>query len=142
MGGFGKVYLVEHKVTGVPYALKAVNKRQLIEMGQAKSVIREKEILSTLNHPFILGQVSTFQDKTELFILLDLVQGGELYTLIESKNGYGLKNSEATFYAGCVAYAFGHFHQRHIVYRFVMRFIPGIQADFNCSIFSYLYCSL
>lgn len=116
-GGFGKVWLVQHKETGMSYALKAINKRKLINSSQVKSVLREKEILSTLNHPFILRQVSTFQDENYLYILLDLIQGGELYSIIESKNGVGLEMNHARFYSACIVDALAHFHQRSIAYR-------------------------
>lgn len=111
-GGFGKVWLVKHKTSGVHYALKELNKRRIIEKKQTKNVLREKEILATLDHPFILGEVSSFQDEASCYILMDLVQGGELYTQIVNTKGKGLPLQGAVFYGACIHCALAHFHAR------------------------------
>ncbi|CAB9520636.1 Protein kinase 4 (Fragment) [Seminavis robusta] len=116
-GGFGKVWLVKHKETNQHYALKELNKRQILDRNQAQNVMREREILATLNHPFILGQVSSFQDETSLYILMDLIRGGELYNLIVGTEGKGLPVEDAVFYAACIHSALAHFHARLIAYR-------------------------
>lgn len=116
-GGFGKVWLAKHKKTGTYYALKALNKRKILDKNQVKNVMREKDILSSINHVFILGQVASFQDQENLYILMNLIQGGELYTLIVNTIGKGLQKSSAVFYGACIYCALAHFHQRLIVYR-------------------------
>jgi len=116
-GGFGKVWLVKHLQTGEHYALKELNKRRILDRQQTKNVLREKDILSTLRHPFILGQVSSFQDESNLYILTNLVQGGELYTIIVNTKGKGLPLNDAVFYGSCIHSALSHFHARNIVYR-------------------------
>ena len=120
-GGFGKVYLVEGRISGKPYALKVINKRLLLESKQERSILREKELLRLLRHPFILDLVSSFQDSENLYLVLPVVQGGELFNVVADKaNGFGkgaLKNDDAAFYAGCIVEALGHFHHRYIAYR-------------------------
>ena len=118
-GGFGRVWLTELKGTGTPYALKVINKRTLLDAHQEKGIIREKELLSLLQHPFILNLVSSFQDNDNLYLLMPLIQGGELFNVVQSRGvgGRGLPNQEAAFYAGCIIEALGHFHHRQIAYR-------------------------
>ena len=116
-GGFGKVWLVKHKETGKYYAMKELNKRRILEKKQTKNVLREKDILATLQHPFILGEVSSFQDEANLYILTDLVEGGELYPLIVNTEGRGLPKQSAVFYGACVHAALAHLHARNICYR-------------------------
>lgn len=111
-GGFGKVWLVKHKNTGVYYALKELNKRRILEKKQTKNVMREKEILAILNHVFILSEVSSFQDQANCYIVMDLVQGGELYTQIVNTRGKGLPLNDAKFYGACIHCALAHFHAR------------------------------
>ena len=121
-GAFGRVWLTEWKGTGTPYALKVIHKRTLLDSHQEKGIIREKELLSLLQHPFILNLVSSFQDNDNLYLLMPLIQGGELFTVVQSRSsvggkGGGLRNREAAFYAGCIIEALGHFHHRQIAYR-------------------------
>jgi protein kinase A len=118
-GAFGRVWLVESNKTKTPYALKMINKRRLLDSHQEKSVIREKEMLSLLQHPFILYLVSSFQDEANIYLVLPLVQGGELFNVLQAKaaTGKGLFNDDAAFYSGCIVEALSHFHHRHIAYR-------------------------
>jgi len=119
MGGFGKVWLVENKGNGNLYALKVIHKRKLLNSRQERSILREKELLQLLHHPFILHSVSSFQDASNLYLVLPLIRGGELYDVVgnSSKRGRGLPNDDAAFYAGGVIEALGHFHHRYIAYR-------------------------
>lgn len=76
-GTFGRVKMVRHKPTDVPYALKCMRKGQMIAMKQVEHVMNEKSIMEMCDHPFILSNVSTFQDDTQLYIVFDLILGGE-----------------------------------------------------------------
>ena len=86
---------------------------------QQRSVLREKELLCLLHHPFILNMVSSFQDDENLYLVLPLIQGGELFSVVQSRalRGKGLPNKDAAFYGGCIIEALGHFHHRYIAYR-------------------------
>jgi serine/threonine protein kinase len=93
-----------------------------LESKQERSVLREKELLQFLSHPFILDLVSSFQDATNLYLGLPLIQGGELFNVVEDqarKTGSGLKNNDAAFYAAGIIEALGHFHHRHMAYRYL-----------------------
>lgn len=118
-GAFGTVWLVASKDSGTAYALKMINKRSLLKAKQERGVLREKELLGLLNHPFILHLVASFQDAANLYLVLPLVQGGELFSLVAAKSrvGKGLPINQAAFYAACIIEAMGHFHHRYIAYR-------------------------
>ena len=62
-GGFGKVWWVENKKTGVKYAMKEMKKGKIIAKRSIHSVINEKSLLATLNHPFIVNMNCAFQDR-------------------------------------------------------------------------------
>jgi serine/threonine protein kinase len=118
-GGFGKVWLVESKTSRTPYALKQIHKRKLLDAKQERSVMREKEVLNLLHHPFILYMLSSFQDAINLYLRLPLIQGGELFNVVaaKAKSGQGIPNDNATFYAGGIIEALGHFHHHLIAYQ-------------------------
>jgi len=117
MGAFGRVWLCSTREGDVPYALKTINKRQLIEANQVKGVIREKQIMSCIDHHFILGLVGGFQDDRNLYLLLPLFQGGELFNVIHTDKRDGVSNEASIFYGACILEALGYLHARNIVYR-------------------------
>jgi len=117
VGTFGKVWLVHHKTTGRPFALKMLEKREIIGHHQVEGVIREKNIMSSLDHPFVVNLISTFQTASSLFMLIELVQGGELFSVIHTETRDGVQNVNARFYAACILESLSHLHHRHISYR-------------------------
>jgi CRP-like cAMP-binding protein len=123
-GAFGKVWLVTYVASDSPklnvYALKSISKVNVIDSKLEKAVLREKELLQLLNHPFILNLVASYQDSDNLYLLLPLVLGGELYSLLGkiAKHGHGMENDMVAFYAACIFEALKHFHVGHrIAYR-------------------------
>lgn len=116
MGTFGRVKLVVDKADGEAYALKMLQKAQIVAMKQKKNVMLEKDILMALNHPFVLKMFATYKDKNRLYMLMELVQGGELFTRLQSQGG-AVSVSATRFYGSCVLDALHYLHDRNIVYR-------------------------
>ena len=83
---------------------------------QQQNVMNEKEIMAECTHPFILQLFATFKDKNCLYMLLELVLGGELFTLLHCK-GQKLEPPGVRFYTACVVDAFSYMHEKTIVYR-------------------------
>jgi protein kinase A len=84
---------------------------------QAKAVVQERKIMAQLNHPFIIRLVETYQDENFVYMLLALVQGGELYSLLHSTNHDGISEKDAKFYSACILEALSYMHRRQIAYR-------------------------
>lgn len=117
VGTFGKVWLVSHKRTGKPYALKMLNKREIIGHHQVEGVLREKNIMTFIDHPFVVNLICTFHDERYLYMLIELVQGGELFSVIHTETRDGVPNANSRFYAACILESLSHLHRRHICYR-------------------------
>lgn len=115
-GTFGRVRLVSCEKLGRTYALKMLQKAQIVAYRQQKNVMNEKNILMECDHPFILKLYKTFRDKHSLYFLLEVVLGGELFTLLHIRGG-ALGNADARFYAACVLDAMEYLHGLTIVYR-------------------------
>ena len=119
-GTFGQVWLVSHK-TGADkttvYALKIQSKSELIQAHQAKGVVQEMTIMKQLNHPLLLRLVKTFQDEQFVYMMLGLVQGGELFNRIHSPIFDGVPESTAKFYAAGIYEGLAYMHRRQIIYR-------------------------
>lgn len=78
-GSFGKVCIVQKRDgTGNMYAMKYVHKNECAERGALKNVAREVEILSKLEHPCLVNLWFSFQDEEDLFMVSDLLLGGDL----------------------------------------------------------------
>lgn len=115
-GGFGMVKLV--KVPGIQntsYALKCIIKARVVQYGQQRHILDEKNILAQINSNFILSLHTTFKDNKFVYLLTDVYLGGDLWGLLHKKGPFN--DPIARFFAACVVEAFGYLHQRQIVYR-------------------------
>jgi serine/threonine protein kinase len=116
-GTFGRVKLVRHRASGRALALKVLQKAQIVASGQTRNVLNERNVLLAVNSPFVLRLEATFQDADCLYMLLEYVQGGELFAyLAGSRLGY-VPVADARFYGACVLAGLGALHERSIVYR-------------------------
>ena len=77
-GGFGKVWKVVNKKYKTQHALKEMSKTKIIDKRSEQSIMHERDILSKLNHPLIVNMSFAFQDFTYLYLVLDLLDGGDL----------------------------------------------------------------
>ena len=93
------------------------SKYDLLKEGQAKAVMNEKHIMSKLRHPFIINLAGTYQDADFLYMLLGIVQGGELFSLMHTPTRDGVPEAQAKFYGACIAEGLAFMHRRGFVYR-------------------------
>ena len=77
-GGFGKVWRVKEKKTNESYALKEMSKTKIIDKKSEKSINGEREFLSYLHHPFIVNMHYAFQGHDNLYLVMELLTGGDL----------------------------------------------------------------
>lgn len=77
-GGFGKVWKVIDKKYKKQYALKEMSKIKIIDKKSEKSIKYERQLLSRLKHPFIVNMYFAFQDYENLYLVMDLLNGGDL----------------------------------------------------------------
>lgn len=81
-GSFGRVMLVRHLPTGQFYAMKKLRKSDVVRLKQVEHTNNERHLLSQVDHPFIVKMLCTFQDERHLYIILEYIAGGELFTLL------------------------------------------------------------
>ena len=85
-GSFGRVLLVQHKKTGVTYAIKAIDKRTQANIQDQKYFRREIEIMYRVHHPNVVKLYGHFEDNTYCYFVMEYIDGGNVYTLVP-KNG-------------------------------------------------------
>ena len=114
-GGFGKVWMVKYKKTHEKYALKEMSKVKIIDRKSEKSIKNEREFLSKLHHPFIVNMICSFQDYDNLYLVMDLLTGGDLRYHICHKKQFNEEQSR--FFSSCILLALEYIHMNNIIHR-------------------------
>ena len=114
-GGFGKVWQVILKKTNKKYALKEMSKVKIIDKKCEKSIKAEREFLSKLHHPFIVNMICAFQDYENLYLVMDLLTGGDLrYHFCRI---HRFTEEETKFFIGCLLLGLEYIHNNNIIHR-------------------------
>uniref|UniRef100_A0A8C9NSN9 non-specific serine/threonine protein kinase n=1 Tax=Serinus canaria TaxID=9135 RepID=A0A8C9NSN9_SERCA len=116
-GSFGKVFLVK-KISGSDarqlYAMK-VNKKTTLEVRDRVRTKMERDILVEVNHPFIVKLHYAFQTEGKLYLILDFLRGGDLFTRLSKEVMF--TEDDVKFYLAELALALDHLHSLGIIYR-------------------------
>ncbi|ETK84699.1 AGC protein kinase [Phytophthora nicotianae] len=86
VGTYGVVKLAKHKPTGISVALKVLSKEYVVTTRQEKHILRERAVHLQLQHPLVAKLYGTFQDDDCLYLVLEYLPGGELWSLVYSLN--------------------------------------------------------
>ena len=78
-GTFGKVYLIQHVYSGKLYAMKCIRKDLIIEHDQLTNITMEKDILWSVNHPFLINMDYVFQDFFRIYFIMPYIKGGMIF---------------------------------------------------------------
>ena len=114
-GGFSKVWQVIMKKNNKKYALKEMSKVKIIDRRSEKSIKGEREFLSKLHHPFIVNMICAFQDYETLYLVMDLLTGGDLrYHLCNSQK---FNEIQTKFFISCVILGLEYIHGNNIIHR-------------------------
>ena len=81
-GSFGRVHLVQSRHNHRFYAIKVLKKAQVVKMKQVEHTNDERRMLQRVKHPFLITLWGTFQDSKNLYMVMDFVEGGELFSLL------------------------------------------------------------
>ncbi|CAI2168536.1 6234_t:CDS:2 [Funneliformis geosporum] len=114
-GAFGKVRVVQHKHSKILYALKYINKAKCIKMRAVENIIQERRLLEEIDYPLVCNLRYAFQDDENLFMVLDLMLGGDLRFHLERQGN--MKEEVVKFYVAEVSLGLHYLHLRKIVHR-------------------------
>ena len=114
-GGFGKVWKVQYKKTKETYALKEMSKLKIIDKKSEKSINSEREFLSILNHPFIVNMHYAFQDRDNLYLVMDMLSGGDLRYHISRYRRFS--EEQTRFFIACMVYTLEYIHGNNVIHR-------------------------
>ena len=114
-GGFGKVWKIQSKKTKTIYALKEMSKLKIIDKKSEKSINSEREFLSKLNHPFIVNMHYAFQDKQNLYLVMDILNGGDLRYHISRYRKFS--EEQTRFFIANIIYSLQYIHSNNVIHR-------------------------
>ncbi|CAO3629230.1 unnamed protein product [Cunninghamella blakesleeana] len=113
-GSFGRVHSIQSRVN-CHYAMKVLKKTEVVRLKQVEHTNNEKHILELVAHPFLVNMWGTFQDDSNLYMVLDYIAGGEMFSLLRRSQKF--PDHVAKFYAGEVLLAIEYLHSKDIIYR-------------------------
>ena len=114
-GGFGKVWKVRHKKDYKEYAMKEMSKALVIEKNCIASILYERDLLSNFRHPFIINMMYSFQDKDNLYLVMNLVTGGDLRYQMSKIQTF--TESQSKFLISCLILGLEAIHANDIIHR-------------------------
>ncbi|KAJ0044931.1 hypothetical protein Pint_06692 [Pistacia integerrima] len=114
-GAFAKVYQVRRIGTSEIYAMKVMRKDKIVEKNHAEYMKSERNILTKVDHPFIVQLRYSFQTKYRLYLVLDFVNGGHLFFQLYRQGLF--REDLARIYTAEIVSAVSHLHTNGIMHR-------------------------
>ncbi|GAA5831550.1 hypothetical protein JCM11251_000745 [Rhodosporidiobolus azoricus] len=123
-GTFGRVLLarlrpdpIKRPTQSQPhyFAMKVLEKNTIVRLRQVEHVNSERATLAWVRHPFVVNLFCTFQDESNLYLLLEYVQGGELFSHLRRAGRFSA--DVARFFAANLVLALENLHRQDIIYR-------------------------
>ncbi|KAL1917096.1 uncharacterized protein VTP21DRAFT_5294 [Calcarisporiella thermophila] len=116
-GQFGTVSVVRCKMTGNVYAMKTLNKQNLLNQKEQAFFMEERDILVSLRSQWIPQLYSAFQDSENLYLVMEYACGGDLLSLLDRQENLILQEQDAKFYAAEMILALDELHKRNYIHR-------------------------
>ncbi|KAI9323664.1 kinase-like domain-containing protein [Dichotomocladium elegans] len=114
-GSFGRVHLIQSKYNDRYYAMKVLKKTEIVRLKQVAHTKNERNVLLQVSHPFIVNLWGTFQDDMNLYMVMDYVPGGELFSYLRRTQRF--PDATAKFYGAEVLLIIVYLHTHDIIYR-------------------------
>ncbi|KAG5502974.1 hypothetical protein JKF63_04747 [Porcisia hertigi] len=116
-GSFAYVVLCRRLSTNKYYAMKVINKQGLLDHKRVQDVFTERNVLTRLNHPYLLRLHWTFQSEHKLFFVMDYMPGGDLDKYMNSVAKKQLDAHTAQLYSAEILLAIMCLHEHSVIYR-------------------------
>ncbi|NWS68091.1 ST32B kinase, partial [Crotophaga sulcirostris] len=109
------VCIVQKRDTKKMYAMKYMNKQKCIERDEVRNVFRELQIMQGLEHPFLVNLWYSFQDEEDMFMVVDLLLGGDLRYHLQQNVHFN--EGTVKLYICELALSLDYLQRYHIIHR-------------------------
>lgn len=114
-GAYARVFVAKKIKTGDIYAIKVTPKSSLKQKNQVKRIIAEKQILLNFINPFIVNFFYSIIGKHNLYLVMEFLPGGDLYSLLQKVGS--LDEDSSRIYAAQIIAALNYLHSSGIIHR-------------------------
>ncbi|CAD8109428.1 unnamed protein product [Paramecium primaurelia] len=114
-GSYGQVKLVKDRQNGQLYAMKILNKKRIFEYWSIENLKREIKIQRRLVHPHIVRLYHYFEDKENVYLILELAENGSLFLYIRKRKRLPEKEAFVYFFQTCLGIEY--LHKKNILHR-------------------------
>lgn len=114
-GAFGEVRLVRENITGNIYAMKKLQKTEMIRRGQIDHVKAERNLLAGVHNQTIVKLFYSFQDEEFLYLIMEYLPGGDMMTLLMRRDT--LSEEVTRFYIAQTVLALETVHKHNFIHR-------------------------
>ena len=126
-GAFGKVNIGLNVLTGRIVAIKSFIKDDLKNSDNMNKILYETNLMRKLNHPNITKILETFEDDKYIFIIMEYINGGNLFSFVKKRRKLSEKISKFLFRQ--IIEGIQHIHSKKIVHRDIK--LENILIDLN-----------
>lgn len=114
-GGFGLVTACKRGTSGKLYAMKVMNKKRIKIKKSVQLTLNEQKCLADVDSPFVVNLKYSFQSPTDVFLILDLMTGGDLSFHLSQRGCF--RTDECLYYGARIMLGLQALHDRGYVYR-------------------------
>lgn len=114
-GGFGSVTACKKGTSGKLYAMKVMNKKRIKVKKSEIHALNEQKVLAAVQSPFVVNLKYSFHSKDDVYLILDLMTGGDLSYHLQQKGKFPLR--ECRYYAARIMLGVQALHDKGYVYR-------------------------
>ncbi len=138
-GGFGKVFCVRKNDSGKLYAVKVLNKARIVRKKAVSMTKLERDSMARIRSNFIVGLDFALQDTDNLYLVMDLMTGGNLRYHLK-RTGFG--EARSAFYIAQILLGLEHMHSLRILYRDLK--LDNVLLDYrgNCKLSDLGLCGI
>jgi len=114
-GSFGRVKFAKWSKDSKMYAVKFMKKQEIIKLKQVDHINNEKKLMAQISYPFIVNMVGYCRDDRYVYIIMEVITGGELFTHLRRARKFS--DEQSKFYGAQTGAAFAHIHSKNIIHR-------------------------
>ena len=98
------------------YAMKEMEKARVLQRQSVSQILDERLLLSQLRHPLLVNMEYAFQDHEQVYLVCDLMPGGDLRYHIGNLQ-YRYSHDETKFLIACLVSALQYVHSKNVIHR-------------------------